>query len=288
MRILVTGLSGFVGKALLPLINSKDVYAIGRSQPPASFCGSFLSINLNDHDTVKSLIEDIRPDACIHLAWQDIPRFDAISCAANFANSVNLISGLAEAGCRKVIQVGTCLEYLGLNGSCSESQLGPKLDLLARFKHSLNLVSEELLKEIDYHWIRPFYIYGIGQRDAALLPHIIREFKVGNVPLLKFPEASNDYIHVSDVARLIVHVLNNPISAKIINAGSGRLIKNKDICHYVQSLHSQHAETQKYMLPPLEKSTGYYADMSLAYSLGFVNKMSFLEGVKSMYESIVR
>jgi nucleoside-diphosphate-sugar epimerase len=286
VRLLVTGLSGFIGKALLPLINSKDVYAIGRSRPPDSFLGSFFLIDLNEHDKVKLLVDEIRPDACIHLAWQDIPIFDDVTCLANFANSLNLISRLVDVDCRKVIQVGTCMEYLGLSGGCSENQLGSKLNLFGRFKHSLNLISEEILKEIDYHWIRPFYIYGPGQREAALLPHILREFKIGNTPSLNFPNECNDYIHVNDVARLISHVLNNKTEAKIINAGSGRLIRNSDICRYVQALDNQCLKTDEYILPRVVHSTGFYADMSLANNLGFVNKTSFASGVKLMYESI--
>lgn len=284
MRLLVTGLSGFVGRELLSIIDHHDVIGFGRRDKFEGFHGEFHSVDLNDHNRVRQLVSKVKPDACIHLAWQDIPNFDVDTCLKNFSNSINLATSLAEANCTKVIVTGTCLEYKGRIGLCHESQLGNDLDLFGRFKHGLNLIWDKLQSGRGYHWVRPFYIYGNDQRRDSLLPFIIRSYKTNIIPKLGNPVGCNDYIHVSDVARLLVYLLNRDTASGIINAGSGALFRNSDICEYVGMLASNDSRSSKFRFPEPSRDDGFYADMTTARAIGFDNKVSFEDGIRAMYE----
>lgn len=283
MRLLVTGLSGFVGRELLSLINHHDIVAFGRQNVLEGFNGEFHSVDLNDHKRVRQTVSKLKLDACIHLAWQDIPNFDVDTCLKNFYNSVNLAASLAEANCSKVIVTGTCLEYNGLVGPCNENQLGSDLELFGRFKHSVNLIWEKLQSGLGYHWIRPFYIYGKDQRRDSLLPHIIRSYKMNNIPNLSNSNGCNDYVHVNDVARLIAHLLECDAASGTINAGSGALFRNSDISEYVGMLAKNDNASRQYRFPKPSIDDGFYADMTFAKDIGFENKVMFEDGIRAMY-----
>ena len=287
MKILVTGLSGFVGGELLSQINHHDVIAFGRRDVFEGFNGDYYPIDLNDHESVRKAVIKLKPEACVHLAWQDIPNFDTHTCLTNFSNSVNLASSLTEIGCSKVIVTGTCLEYQGLMGPCNEALIGNDLSLFGRFKHGLNLIWEELQSDGDYHWIRPFYIYGKNQRLGSLLPYIMGEYKAGKIPILGNPHACNDYVHVSYVARLISYLLDNKVKSGPINAGSGLLFRNSEISDFVGLLAANNDSISQFTFPKQTNQDGFYADISLSRDIGFENKVRFKNGIRDMYESMV-
>jgi len=84
-------------------------------------------------------------------------------------------------------------------------------------------------KELDkvFIHVRPFYVYGHGQRSGSLINDVYDAYKDGRSPVLGPCEQYRDYIHVIDVAEGIVlsSKLNNSTT---LNLGSGRFIQVKN------------------------------------------------------------
>jgi nucleoside-diphosphate-sugar epimerase len=243
-RILITGSSGFVGKPLLDLLAPKgyEILLIGRT-PYGDFPGhgpiSHHQADLCDVRSYKETVQEFAPEVLIHLAWQGIPDFSPAQCTANLKMSVDLADEVISAGaCKKILISGSCFEYNQMFGPCLESTRGSAKDSFTWSKHSL-LTWLELIcaqRNICLGWLRAFYIYGPRQRAGSLIPSIFSALKDGQLPPLRTPNNSNDFIHVHDVARGFLHAVEQEFSSGIYNLGSGVSTPVARICQIAEKL----------------------------------------------------
>lgn len=82
--------------------------------------------------------------------------------------------------------------------------------------------------------LRPFNIYGIGQKGMLLIPEIIRQLKEGKKLIqLKAATPRRDYIHVVDVARAFLTCTNDANDYSVYNVCSGESISVKEITEVI-------------------------------------------------------
>src|SRR3989338_11344611 len=112
MRILITGATGFIGKYLIPLLSRHQMFLVGRKESYFSQDNViYVRADLTDISSWEKQIEKFAPDACIHLAWKDLPDYSFASCLENFNISARLFEFLSRKGCKKIFAAGTCWEY---------------------------------------------------------------------------------------------------------------------------------------------------------------------------------
>ncbi len=70
--------------------------------------------------------------------------------------------------------------------------------------------------------LRPFNVYGPGQRTDFLIPHIIRQIREGKEVRVKDLKPKRDYVHVDDVVEAIVSCVDLKESWGVFNVGTGR------------------------------------------------------------------
>jgi nucleoside-diphosphate-sugar epimerase len=78
-------------------------------------------------------------------------------------------------------------------------------------------------------WTRLFYVYGPGQRETSLVPHIIKSLRQGVMPEIKTPQTENDFIYVEDAARAICSIVRKSGKDGVYNIGSGRATSVRQI-----------------------------------------------------------
>ena len=93
MKILVTGITGFVGKRLaLRLSPLDEIFVICRKTPVDLPKGiKVIEADFNDPQSYSVLLKDLRPDLCIHLGWQGIPDYGFETSSNNMRQSVALL-----------------------------------------------------------------------------------------------------------------------------------------------------------------------------------------------------
>lgn len=82
--------------------------------------------------------------------------------------------------------------------------------------------------------VRPFNIYGPGQKDNFLVPFIISQVKEGREIRVKDLEPKRDYIYIDDVVSCIIKSASSK-EFNIFNAGTGRSVSVKELIDAIQA-----------------------------------------------------
>ncbi len=154
MKVLVTGIGGFVGSFFARLLVNQgyDVHGIVRTTTDLWRIQDILSsihlfsADLQDYSRINTYLKELKPDWCIHLAWYAVPG-KCLQSSENLNSlqaSLNLVSQLAQVDCQRFIGVGTCFEYDFSFGYLSESSPTKPLTLYAATKVALATTLSQL------------------------------------------------------------------------------------------------------------------------------------------------
>lgn len=208
-RILVTGATGFIGRAILRRLAEEG-------HEPVAFKGNLLA------DTPSDLTS-IGASHCIHAAWYT-NHADYLTHDINrewTKASLRLADAFYDAGGQRLVGLGTCLEYdvANADGPCSEDRtpLRPET-LYARCK--LSLLEGLGQRGGNFAWARVFFVYGPGDRDGRLIPQMVDRFSRGLVSGPTYGGLRRDYIHVDDLADQLVRIALSDVHGAI-NTGTG-------------------------------------------------------------------
>src|SRR5262249_9106218 len=161
----------------------------------------------NPDEFVPSL-EDIKPDACVHLAWCTAPgRY--LTTPENLdllCGTLRLARKLSEIGCKRFVGVGTCFEYDTDKGLLSEDT-----PLRPRFPYSGAKAAAYLaLRDstpMQFAWARLFYLYGPGEHRRRLVPSVIHALLRNEPARCSVGTQVRDFLHVDDVAEALCAIL---------------------------------------------------------------------------------
>ncbi|MBT9150816.1 MAG: GDP-6-deoxy-D-mannose reductase [candidate division WS2 bacterium] len=230
MRVFVTGGTGFIGTHVVGELQTEENALLLLSRQAKSNLSSFeirnvdiLQGDLSDIDKWKDEVEQFKPQVAVHMAWESLPNYDAKTSKKNLIYGLNLITLLAELGCKSIICTGSCWEYGQQSGKLHEDMILNPSNAFTAAKNALHWLGTEIAKEYDMHfiWTRLFYVYGPGQRETSLIPSIINCVRSGKKPEIKTPSARNDFIYVEDVARAISAIIKKRSRSGVYNIGSG-------------------------------------------------------------------
>lgn len=302
MRILVTGITGFIGSRLWEHLTPEDeIYVLVRKatwKPIARL--ERLNVTVLEGDlsgerdyvgrsgNLKDLwreLENIRPEVCIHLAWEGIPDLGYINSINNLNMSCNFFQHLVNCGCKKIISTGSCFEYGRRFGSCHEYNTLEIKSSFAWAKHSLMNFGMMLAKKhsIDFIWARLFYVYGLGQRPEALIPYIYSKLRTGEPLVIKTPHDEIDLIHVEDVARALVQMTKINGQSIILNIGSGESIPIWKVCEIIEESMGIEPRASEFLRSTDEPEfvTDFWANIGgIGLKINWEPKISVEEGIR--------
>ncbi len=295
MKVFVTGGTGFIGQYVVRRLYKKGhkllILLIQPKSQKLNFpkIVEFVEGDLANIESWKSNVKNFQPDAAIHLAWEGIPDYGVKTSIKNLKYGLNLFEELAGLGCKKIICTGSCWEYGQNQGEISEDLPAKSSDAFTAAKNALHCLGREIAKENNMHfiWTRLFYVYGPGQRENSLIPHIIKCVKEGKKPKIKTPSARNDFIYVEDVAKAIVAILENCNQSTVYNIGSGYSTSIQDIIKIIYSeLHHQYKLKDNIFNTKNVYFDNFWADISkIKKEIGCVPKITIEEGVQNIIKN---
>jgi nucleoside-diphosphate-sugar epimerase len=238
-RFLLTGATGFIGShvARLLLEHGHEVHALVRPGSDRSRIQDLLHrLHVLELDLaspgVARQVAAVQPQVAVHLAWYTEPGryLDSPENLVQLELSLRLVRALVEARCPRLVGVGTCFEYAASAGPLSErSGTGPTR-LYSACKLALATVLERLRPPDgpSCAWARLFYVYGPGEDERRLVPHVLRSVLAGGTAPLGSGEPVRDYLHVGDVASALEAIaLGHGEGA--VNVGSGRPLSVREL-----------------------------------------------------------
>lgn len=161
MNVLISGASGFIGRAIIRNSNKMEITGLSRKAcsdlPIRQLIGDMSCIMPSHYDIV------------IHCAWEryhDV--LSDVHLTRNFESSMIFLRNVVSSGCKHLVIIGTCLEYGNICGELTEDLKTDPSTPYGIAKDSLRKFVFSLYPDILIQWVRPFFLYGPFQRAGSL------------------------------------------------------------------------------------------------------------------------
>lgn len=229
MRVLITGASGFIGRfAVNALLEAgAEVHVVGRSPAPLTDSSryAFHQADLLNHQALADGVRKIHATHLLHLAWYtESGRYwtDTVNLDWAVATLI-LMREFATAGGRRAVVAGTCAEYDWRHHTLDEftTPLAPHT-LYGQVKADLQktLCGLGRIPDVSTAWGRVFFAFGPHERLRRLLSDLMTNLLAGREAPCSDGAQLRDFMHVADVARAFVALLQSDVEGPV-NLASG-------------------------------------------------------------------
>jgi UDP-glucose 4-epimerase len=230
VRVLITGATGFIGERLVTALQSAGrdiaIFVPPGEEVPSSEGVHPVYGDITDATGLHKTLQSVAPQVVFHLAAvgtsnPNLPLQEAYR--VNVGGAINLLEAVrATSSVQRVVMVGTSYEY-GARGT--DDGLDP-------FNaYSASKVAAWAFTRAAYtNWgvpathVRPFQVYGPGQRDEALIPAAIAAaLRHDDFPMTR-GEQQRDFVFVDDVVAGLIAAAQAPrVEGRVLDLGSGKL-----------------------------------------------------------------
>ena len=244
MRILITGVSGFVGghlvKHLRSLNRNQQIHGtvFSHRQPESTNDMASHRIDLRNQAEVTDLIAQIKPEYIFHLAGQAfIPRsfeYPWETLENNIRSQLNILEACRKAEISPRILITSSAEVHGIV-TPDQIPINENTPVNPNSPYSVSKVAQELLGiqyfktyNIPVICVRPFNHIGPGQKPSFVAPAFasqIAKIEAGQqapIMLVGDLSAKRDFTDVRDIVRAYQLVLEHGQAGTIYTVASGK------------------------------------------------------------------
>lgn len=298
MRLLLTGITGFVGQNLLPMIvgekpeteiltlNIPSDLEKAREIYPYPKCHHILTSELDE-------VIKFNPEVVMHLATVTTARNDTDiikpMLAANIEFGVLLLDALSRCDALKLfVNTGSFAEYRYGPSVINDAYLYTATK--SAFRHFVDYYSQ--LKGFKYITVVPYSIYGGKPTVKRLMDYIVESIDAKEPVDMTAGEQVLDFTHVSDLAGFYVHILKhfdlfyNLDNGEEFHIGTGKGLSIKELAAIVEKVYGRKCNIRWGGRPYRERDT-MHAVAPIAKNLALVNwkaKVSIEQGISMMKE----
>lgn len=253
MKALITGIGGFVGGYLSEYLLNQNINVYGTS------LGSYnekektvYKMDITDKNSVKIVLEEIKPDYIFHLAAQSSAAISwekpQQTVNVNINGTINLLDCIRELRLNsKILLVGSSEEYGFIDENdmpINENQNLKPGNIYAVSKIAQDMVGQIYAKayNMDIIIVRAFNHIGPKQSinfvvsDFAKRIVEIEKKIIPPVLLVGNLNAKRDFTDVRDIVRGYYEIIKKGQSGEIYNIGSSKVYSIEYILNYLISL----------------------------------------------------
>ncbi|WP_270934072.1 NAD-dependent epimerase/dehydratase family protein [Falsiroseomonas oryzae] len=235
-RLLLTGATGFVGRALVGPLQALgfELHAVTHGDPPAIAGPRWHRADLLDEGAARALVRDLRPALLVHAAWYVVHgRFwTAPENEAWLEASDGLAAAFAEAGGRRFLGIGTCAEYADADGG--DDAPWPETRRIApatpygRAKAGLARRLAALAERragFSVAWARLFHLFGEGEHPDRLVPSVALALAEGREARCASGRPVRDFASTRFVGEALAGLAASGVTGAVnVASGEGRSI----------------------------------------------------------------
>jgi nucleoside-diphosphate-sugar epimerase len=281
-KVLVTGAAGFLGRALVPALAraGHDVITLRRSDGDVTEAAMWARMPAVNH------VFHLAARSYVPASWRDPAGFLHTNvsgtargleyCRANGAHFVFVSGYLYGRPQRLPIQEDDAQEP---NNPYALSKC------LAERVCSFYATSMDLPVTV----IRPFNVYGAGQRSEFLIPTILDHVGKGTEIRVNDLAPRRDYVWLDDLVAALVQTIDRPGGHRVFNIGSGISYSVRDIIDVIQAAAGTRLPVLSSEEPRPNEIPDVRADITRARTiLGWEPRTSFAEGIERLVRAGLR
>ncbi len=286
-KLLITGAGGFIGRYVVEAaLRNPDweVHAVVSGRRPHSFSSGVMvhTADLSKAGPCEELLQKVRPDILIHLAWSLAERGYSVSDSNLqwMESSLCLLRTFYRYGGQRFLFVGSASEYGEPGGRFSEYALPVQRSVYGESKLAFEMVSKRYCDYNGYAFIsaRCFPVYGEGDaREFKAIGAAIAAFLRGEHFVCNGPNNVWDYVHVEDAANALIRIAQSQYCG-IVNVGTGRPHPMREV--FMKIAEKMDSRELLSFGDDLEHVTILVADPTiLNQKIGYTCKVDFSEGL---------
>jgi GDP-L-fucose synthase len=300
-RVYIAGHHGLVGSAVWRLFEAEGFTdLVGRTSA---------ELDLRDREPVRAVFADQRPDVVVVAAAKVGGILANSTRPAQFLSDnlriqVNVLDAAAAFGVERLLFLGSSCIYPKLapqpirEDSLLTGHLEPTNDAYAIAKIAGVLQIQALRRQNGLHYISamPTNLYGPGDNfdleTSHVLPAMIRRFHEAklsgsrSVTLWGSGMPRREFLHVDDLARACLYLLENYDASEPINIGFGEDIAIRDLAEAVSRIVGYEGDLEWDESKP-DGTPRKLLDVTKLTDLGWKAEISLEDGVRATYEWFV-
>lgn len=290
-RILISGGTGLLGRNVIRLLeDSWEVYAIVRLLPDEKAKNvNYIVQDLTQGVSVECLPTEI--DAVMHLAqWPSYRSFDQDAVQifeVNTAAALKLVDYASKSGARKFILASSGGLYAPSSNLLTEdAALGGDVNSLNYYfssKRCAEMLVDAYRSLIDITIVRPFFIYGPGQRKEMLFPRLIESVRAEQPITIQGEDGIKiNPIFVEDAAEIFIKILNSGCKIGLVNVSGSEVLSVRQIARKIGDIVGVHPSFVSEGDAPLD----FVADTSLMEACFAPARTNLDIGLEKMFKQL--
>lgn len=289
-RILITGITGFVGSHLAKKLIEKGAYVFGTSKTVKS--KNILKANIINYSALDTFIKDAKIEICFHLAGESLVEFGQkypySTFKVNTQGTLNILEIARKYKLEKIVIASTSHVY-GENKIPYYEGYTPRPSRpYETSKACTDLIAQAYAENFGLPVLIPRFvnIYGPGDLHFdRLIPKTMRSVFLGESPKIWGGDALRDYLYIDDAINAYIELakvnISDVLGNRVFNFGSGNPLSVRQLVTKIINLSGKELEiisTNKERIAEIK--TQYVSWKKAMKLLGWQPKTSLEEGLK--------